>query len=859
MQRRHSDELTSHSPPRKPSRTFATSTPKSNSTLLKLFKKPEKEEEIRKSNIKRSRSDVSNLKSTALDFKQRRKSESESEEIGHVKAKKGQLSPIIEDKPREDYFSNKNEVNDEEKSKKKWEKPTKLNTDEALKNVKNEYNKHSRDSPDVIIIDVEKAENIYRKPKKLNATSIKNKLKSLSFKKEQKNRKNDLKAKSDSLSDPKTKKEKTLSEKRRNSSTKVSKDSVNLASIGIETPKSPRIQETIKSLKQQSRIQKSPEMIHSSQQPPEKLPLTRGRKVDTMVKRLSVDKTFMPPKTNIMVTPTIEVQHNNNQPFSYTQPRGLSPERTNRAKSPSSPVIYAQVVVGNGDPNNPGPNKQTIHTVYNGKKHLPHSDSDEGLGYEESGFGRKYENDKSYTHFGDDKHEFYRNIDKFDEEYPITPKFKSVGNYTNGYSYNEYSKTESNLYNDSSARGRGDGMDSRRRESLSEQPLENGKLNGSPSNLNGRSDLSYRRDLLESRINSRKFGDKTTTLMRSSPDYQTNYSPKIDKYVSEKTSRYYRRGSDSPVGYSEKYIAETKVDRHGEKYSKESRTKTKYGDYNDYNRYDNEPKSFDSQASDYRSSPENLNTRKAYFVQRSESPQAFRTIYTNKYKKSERVLKERDHYKSNPEINYNYDDRNRFVSDTFHDSLRRQKSEDSPTHKEKYFNNIEERKDKFGDSGIENDFRRDSGERIVRSGIQSYRTRELSNESEDEGFASSLLIASERQHTEDNNANANSRKIRREYDSDREVRGYSSKEADYRYENSEYKRSAKHEFVPRERSIDDGSHFDPRIDKETEKERTLKRNDKKPPKPQKKSSLEKVSILNIIKFLNKQCFFYKQC
>lgn len=582
-------------------------------------------------------------------------------------------------------------------------------------------------------------------------------------------------------------------------------------------------------------------MIHSSQQPPEKLPLTRGRKVDTMVKRLSVDKTYMPPKTSIMVTPTHDVQHNNNQPFSYTQPRGLSPERPNRTKSPSSPVIYAQVVVGNGDPNNPGPNKQTIHTVYNGKKHLPHSDSDEGLGYEESGFGRKYDTEKSYTHFGDDKIDFYKD-DKFDEEFPITPKFKSVGNYTNGYGYNEYSKTESNVFVDSSARGRGDGMDARRRESLSELPLENGKMNGSPSNLNGRSDLSYRRDLLESRINSRKFGDKTS-LMRNSPDYQNNsHSPKVDSYVCEKSSRYYRRGSSSPTGYTEKYMSETKIDKHGEKYSKESRTKTKYGDYNDYNRdrYDNEPKSFDSQASDYRSSPENLNTRKSYFVPRSESPQAFKTIYTNKYKKSERTLKERDHYKSNPEINYNYDDRNRFVSETFHDSLRRQKSDESPKHKEKYFDSIEEKKDKFGDSGIENDFRRDSGERIVRSGVQSYRTRELSNESEDEGFASSLLINSERQHTDDN-ANLNSRKVRQEYDSDREVRGY-SKETDYHYENSGYKRSVKHEYVPRERSIDDGSHFDPRIDKDVDKERTLKRNDKKPPKPQKKSSLEKVSM-----------------
>lgn len=843
--RRHSDELTSQSSPRKPPRTFTTSN--KNTSLLNIFKKSEKEEP-KKSNLRRSRSDASNLKSDSKDIKVRKRSGSESEETGHVKSKKTQLSPIIEIVQREDYFSPKQDDNENTKSinedkkittRKKWQKPTKkLNVDEIDSGIlfnKNENNKIRRKSPEVVIIDVDKAENISKKHKKLNTTSIKNKLKSLSFRKENKNTQEKTKNKSAVRSN--SEKLRPLIE-----SKQISKNSVNLADIGIEVPKSPRIQETIKSLEQQSQIPKPPEMIHSSQQPVEKLPLTRGRKVDTMVKRLSSDKSFMPPKTSVMVSPTLNVQHNNNQPFSYTQPRNMSPERLNRPKSPSSPVIYAQVVVGNGDADNPGPIKQTIHTVYNGKKHLPHSDSDEGLGYEESGFNRKYEREKSFTRFGDEKAEFYKDVDKFDEEFPITPKFKSIGNYTNGYSYNDYSKTERNMYIDSSNRGRGDGMDARRRESLTEFPYENGKMNGNPSNINGRSDLSYRRDLLESRINSRIIGDKNTTINRASPEYPNNYSPKFDQYVSEKSSRYYRHGSSSPVGYTEKYTLETKVDKTGEKYQKESRSKTKYTDknetdYNDYrNRYDNEPKSLDSQVSDYRSSPENNNRK--YFVPKAESPKAFRTIYTNKYKKSERISKERDHYKSNPEI-YVYEDRNRFVSDSFHDSLRRQKSAESPK-REKYFDSIEERKDKFGDSGIENDFRRDSGEnvRLTRSGIQNYRTRELSNESEDEGFASSLLIAPERQHVEET---TNTRRSRREYDSDREVKGY-NKDNDYRHQdNYEYKRSGRHEYVHRERSIDDGSHFDPRIDKEVDRERTLKRMEKKPPKPTKKTGLEKVN------------------
>lgn len=713
--RRHSEELT-QSPPRKPPRTFA-STPKPN-PVLNLFKR---EKDGKQVNLRRSRSDASNLRSTDGTILVRKRSGSESDELGHVKTKKTQLSPIIEVVQREDYFSrdaDKENVEVTAPPRKKWVKPTK---------------KLKVEKPEVVIIDVDKAQNISSK-KKTNA--IKNKLKSLSFKKD-----------------------------------KIQTNDINETNVE-PPPKSPRVQEAIKIL-EQSMLTKSVDMVHSSQQPPDKPPLTRGRKVDTMVKKLNTDKSFMPPKTNIMVTPTANIQHNNNQPFSYTQPRNVSPDRSfTRPKSPSSPVIYAQVVVQNGDPSNPGPNKQTIHTVYNGKKHLPHSDSDEGLGYEESGY-RKYETEKSYTRFGDDKTDFYKDIDKFDEEFPITPKFKPLGSYTNGFGYI-----------DSSARGRGDGMDSKRRESLTEIPVENGK---NVSNLNGRSDLSYRRDLLESRINSRRIGEKIA-VNRASPEY----NPKIDTYVSEKTS-YYRHGSSSPVGFTEKYSSETKFDRTGEKYVAEQRSRTQFGEKSpEYIRYD-DPKSLDSPASDYRSSPENLNSRKYY----GDNPN-FRTVYTNRYKKSEKISKERDHYKSNPEINYKYDDR-RFNSDAYHSSLRRQKHDFE-----------EERKDKFGDSGIENDLRRDSGDR-------------QRNDSEDEGFASSLLIASEK-HIED------VRRPRREYDSDREQ--------------AEYRRT-RHEYVHRERSIDDGSHFDPRIDKDVDG-RNLRKVDKKPPKPVKKTSLEKVRKENVL-------------
>lgn len=110
-------------------------------------------------------------------------------------------------------------------------------------------------------------------------------------------------------------------------------------------------------------------------------------------------------------------------------------------------------------------------------------------------------------------------------------------------------------------RGRADGMDSKRRESLTEPEHvlspENSFVNVSVQN---RGDLSARRDLLESRIN-RRIIDKTTP----SPEYYPNKSSKNNVYVSEKSSKYYRGGSTSPIGYKEKYVSETETDAFGER------------------------------------------------------------------------------------------------------------------------------------------------------------------------------------------------------------------------------------------------------------------------------------------------------
>ncbi|KAJ8924285.1 hypothetical protein NQ315_007077, partial [Exocentrus adspersus] len=852
VKRRGSLELV---PPKKPPRTFAASPPPpQKASIFDIFKK-DKKPEPKKSNLRRSVSDASNLKSKVYgpSGNEKRSGSDAEDDLKVSQNSKKQLSPIIEVTQREDYFT-RVDVDHDKENIRNSENVKQNSVTEKLKEYIDEVDeqlyketgvrvtptKEEVKDPAPIIIDVEKAEKISGKNKKFKDSALGKKLKSITHKKKKKT--NEAGKKKKLPSDTKAK-EKKFGE---------GKAAVPLK-VEVEEPRpeeksptphspSPRIKAAVENFEKLGRS--SPTMIHSSQKPADKLPLTKGRTVDTMVKRLSNDSCSPPPpKTNIMITPHGSVQHNNNQPFSYT--RGLSPDKymsNETSPNPGSPIIYAQVVCGS---NGTGPAKQTVHAAYTNGKKQPHSDSDEGLGGEEnSGFSRL---DKTVTHFGDDRYngnsytksrDDYFDEDKFEEESPITPKFRNPA-YLNGYSgyerkVSEFSKIEHSGYIDSSSRGRGDGMDAKRRESLTEN--ENGFI---PKTLNGhvRSDLSARRDLLESRIKNR-LQDNT---MRISPEYLQNTTP-TNVYISESTSKYYRGGSTSPVGYTEKYFSEIRKDKYGQPRKVESRSKQYFGkdsiEYDNriksngyqYNGFDSEPKSFDSQISDYRSSPENRHFETSHNKSNSR--------YTNV--ETQKIFKDRDMYKSTPEIHQN-SYRDAQYHDSYHDSLRREKAENrvvnsSKYRSDRYLDQTEsERKDKFGDSGIENDFRRDSGDNF-RVNRPSRSRREYCNESEDEGFASSLLIASERQHTEDN---INQRR-RRNYDSDR---ANSREDDSYRHlEHMDYKSKVRNDYVPRERSIDDGSHYDPRIDKDGDRS-TLKRVDKKPPKPEKKSGLEKVKSL----------------
>ena len=132
--------------------------------------------------------------------------------------------------------------------------------------------------------------------------------------------------------------------------------------------------------------EKDSTMLHSSQLPTQKPPLTRGHAVDAMVKRLSQDfnQTRGPPRVVNsapgLITPEHR-QHNNNLPFSYTKPtthqyRSSTPTVEPTQTSPldgrpaaatraptavDGQVIYAEVVVSGGGSGG-AVSKQTVHT-----------------------------------------------------------------------------------------------------------------------------------------------------------------------------------------------------------------------------------------------------------------------------------------------------------------------------------------------------------------------------------------------------------------------------------------------------------------------------------------------------------------
>lgn len=135
------------------------------------------------------------------------------------------------------------------------------------------------------------------------------------------------------------------------------------------------------------------------------------------------------------------------------------------------------------------------------------------------------------------------------------------------------------------------------------------------------------------------------------------------------------------------------------------------------------------QPSDYRSSPEN---------QRFES--SHRSRYTNETNK---LNKDKSIYRSTPEIHHRT---GQPCGTSSYNSLPREDHFESGTaqrfRSERFLNREESdrRTDRLVDSGIENDFRRDSSENYQSSSRPVRIRRDLYNESEDEGWLTLFLL-----------------------------------------------------------------------------------------------------------------------
>lgn len=755
--------------------------------------------------VKRSKSDVTDLKSnTKLNTQTkpiRKRSGSETEEfLKSLRNKKTQLSPIIESSPREDYFkktpplevfqkqklSQKDSVNSENQDKKinPIEKPPRIKTPEKQEPRPPTRTKRGRSS------DKELSPPIGETPKR------------------------------------KTEIKKTLLVDEIDS--KISQD-IKPAEI------KDKIKESIRKIEEN--VYADRDMIHSSQQPPTKPPLTRGHAVDHMVRILREDQLSSSPKSHLISSQN----GSNNQPFSYIKP-SVSPDGNlfvrnspDRVPSPVNKmvdkgVVYAQVI-RDGARHTDRHDKENTPLKYSpGRDKFGNlSDEDEGLGYEER---YKYSKDRSYNNdYHNDNNHFTKGFKITDS--PIKPKFREF----RLTSFDEFEPTYANEYpshKDKSSdlidqfRGRGDGMDTKR--DLYEPEIAKVDLDFN--------ELSHRRQLLESRLNARRNDREKVIvdepisryLMETDPIYEAEKKMKAtERYVNE-TARYYRHTLERD-GFAESSVKEDHQKKYSEsnkKYNTErkafpkgprdevdgrdfiARVEPRFKD----NRKiippepEYEPPSLESNAAKPVLTPDEYKDKKYRTKKLTSSHDALTT--GQRYKvRDEHFGQRKGHYASNPEIAQERDEEYANLphkySDSYHNSLRRVK------HKERYdsggsrdlSSRSPSRLDtRLVDSGIEHDFRKDSGE--LHRAPRRY-------QSDDEPDRNTSFLDSERRHTEDNHLGEQI---------------YAN--ADYR----KYRDGYKKEYGSRDRSAEDRYEKSPSTDDKLSA---------KPPKAKKLSGLEKVS------------------
>ena len=311
-------------------------------------------------------------------------------------------------------------------------------------------------------------------------------------------------------------------------------------------------------------------MLHSSRYDLQQRTASEESTIHKMIHRLSSDRSPPPQLTKTMVSPGPGFGHNNNRPFSYTRP--------NESCSPPPPsqtnVIYAQV--------------QTDKK----KAQRSHSDSDEGLGLERKDSSRenspaekeyrradysyssdlrrnneinafkssRYEEDRknSSTHFSS---HYAAGAQDYASRNADAKRRHAFDTDADRRLYDKPEKYTSTVFVDTSGRGRADGTDARQRDGNE----FSARQTHSTGISNKTSELSARRDLLESRIKSRLLADEMFAAKNSAnvPIKKSEHEI-IDKPIVPSPVTPNRVAS--PKRYMDTYITETRTNSNGEKY-----------------------------------------------------------------------------------------------------------------------------------------------------------------------------------------------------------------------------------------------------------------------------------------------------
>ncbi|XP_046838173.1 uncharacterized protein LOC124432895 isoform X1 [Vespa crabro] len=464
---------------------------------------------------------VSDAGTSSRQYRKRSGSESEGSHLSSTARAKKQLSPIIETSPQVDHTQqpfhfeviNKEEVNKPNAKKSKQEEgdtdveriigrvETKEKIEETTKEISLERS-----------IETRKENKVVERQNKLDITNDKDRI--------------------------------TCEEKEVTARRKTETTNCNSSQQGKETKLREEVDE----------VDRVGSMLHSSRYDLQK----RGEEstINKMIHRLSSDRSPPPQLTRTMVSPGPGFGHNNNRPFSYTRPNdpGSPPP------SSQTNVMYAQVQADKK------------------KAQRSHSDSDEGLGLERKDSSRenspaeKEYRRTDYSYSSDLRRN--NEINNLKSRYEETRKSTTTSRFGNHFGGSkdflssrdldnrcpedeieldrryEPEKYTSTIFVDTSGRESTD--------LTSRQNHQSGISNKT-------SELSARRDLLESRIKSRLLADEmyaaknTANVSIKKSEHEIIDKPIVPSPVTPNRI-------SSPKRYTDTYITETRTSSNGEKY-----------------------------------------------------------------------------------------------------------------------------------------------------------------------------------------------------------------------------------------------------------------------------------------------------